>query len=68
MNTMNIMNIMNLFKHNQKEIITEYIKVSGNFLNEHPKLHKYPDFKFKNESTYKCGKNQEGIIIEFEEF
>lgn len=60
------MNITNLFKH--KEKITVYIKVSGKFLNEHPELHKFSDFKFDDNGIYNCGKNKEGIIIDFEEF
>ncbi len=59
---------MNLFNKSHKENITEYINVSGEFLNENPELHKFSDFNFNNESIYKCGKNNEGIIIDFEEF
>ena len=59
---------MKFFNTNNPNKVVEYIKVSGKFLNENPQLHKYPDFKFENDNIYNCGKNKEGIIIDFEEY
>ena len=65
----------NIFKYfhkagNQKSqpsLINKTSVLSGKFLNDHPQIHQFKDFKFTDESLYKCT-YKDNLIIDVEEF
>jgi len=52
----------------QPSLINKTSVLSGKFLNEHPELHKFQDFKFDDNGVYHCKRNKQGIITDITEF